>query len=75
MSTTSIFTTRVVTELLGSQFFFCLLPSKMGITDGIFFCLCYVPILFLSICTLMNEFQPVSLAEHSAKNMSVANRY
>lgn len=37
MSTTSIFTTRVVTELLGSQFFFCLLPSKMGITDGIFF--------------------------------------
>jgi len=53
----SIFTTHVVTESLDTQFFFCLLPSKMGITDGIIF-LCYVPILFLSMCTLMNEFQP-----------------
>lgn len=71
----SIFPTRVVTESLGTKFFFCLLPSKMGITDGIIFCLCYVPILFLLICTVMNEFQPVSLAEQSAKNMSIANRY
>lgn len=71
----SIFTPLVVIESLGIQFFFCLLPSKMGITDGIIFRLCYVPIPFLLICTLMNEFQPVILAEYSMKNMSIANRF
>lgn len=71
----SIFITCVVTELLGTQFYFHLLPPKMDITDGIIFFLCYVPILFLSIYTLMNEFQPVSLAECSAKDVSFANRY
>lgn len=71
----SIFITCVASKSLGTQFFLGLLPPKMDITDGIISCLCYVPILFLSIYTLMNEFQPVSLAEHSLKDISVANRY
>lgn len=74
-ATVSIFITCLVTESLGTQFFFSLLPPKMDITDGIISCLSYVPILFLSIYTLMNEFQPVSLAERSARDISIANRY
>lgn len=71
----SIIITCVVIELLGTQFFFSLLPPKMDTTDGIIFRLCSLPFLFLSIYTLTNEFQPVSLAECSAKDVSIANRY
>lgn len=39
----------------------------------VLFFVCYVPILFLSISTFMNEFCHVSLVEHCAMNMTHAN--